>query len=390
MSLFSVLVLASSLLHIASAAPTLVTRSISCPASNNTVFVTGSNSYTIECGIDRLAGDMATPNGQYAVDLESCVAQCEARAGCVLVDYVPGPKACYLKSTVGQTIANSGVIGARLGSPSSPATMTPVEASASSRTFVSSIAPATAASVPVSTGGGKRGLCYNNPALTKLFGGSGSKVTWMYDWAAATSGGPNSGLKYIPMLWSNSADRAAAWDANAKAGIAGGADALLGFNEPDHGEQANMAVSAAVSGWKTNMEPFYGKAKLISPAVTNGGSPMGLTYLSNFVSQCTDCHIDACAIHWYDSATNIAYFKAYIPQAREACGGKPLWITEFGASGTDEQIVTFLQTVLPWLDSLDYVERYAYFFAAASTNGQYLVNSAGTGLSTIGEVFNSY
>lgn len=162
------------------------------------------------------------------------------------------------------------------------------------------------------------------------------------------------------------------------------------FNEPDLGTQANMAVSTAVSVWKTNMEPFYGQAKLISPAVTNGPSPMGLTYLSNFVSQCTGCHIDACAIHWYDSATNVAYFQAYIPQAHTACGGKPIWITEFGASGTDAQIVTFLQTVLPWLDSLDYVERYAYFYAGASSDGQYLVNSAGTGLSTIGQVFNSY
>lgn len=162
------------------------------------------------------------------------------------------------------------------------------------------------------------------------------------------------------------------------------------FNEPDLGSQANMAVSSAVSSWKTNMEPFHGQAKLIAPAVTNGPSPMGLTYLSSFVNQCTDCHIDACAIHWYDSATNVAYFKDYIPQARTACGGKPIWITEFGASGTDAQIVTFLQTVLPWLDSLDYVERYAYFWAAASSDGQYLVNSEGSGLSTIGKVFNSY
>jgi hypothetical protein len=156
------------------------------------------------------------------------------------------------------------------------------------------------------------------------------------------------------------------------------------------GSQANMAVSTAVSAWKTNMDPFAGQVKLIAPAVTNGGTPLGLTYLSNFVTQCTGCTIDACAIHWYDSATNVAYFQAYIPQAFTACGNKPIWITEFGASGTEAEIVTFLQTVLPWLDSLDYVERYAYFYDGASTDGTYLVNSAGTGLSTIGQVFNTY
>jgi hypothetical protein len=192
------------------------------------------------------------------------------------------------------------------------------------------------------------------------------------------------------MLWGNSAGNTKNWNANANAGISAGADYLLGFNEPDLGAQANMDVSTAVQTWKQYMEPFAGKVKLAAPAVTNGGTPMGLTYLKNFVSQCTDCHIDACPIHWYDSATNIAYFKAYIPQAYAACGNKPIWITEFGASGTEAQITTFLQTVLPWLDSLDYVERYAYFYDGPSTDGTFLVNSAGTGLSTIGQIFNSY
>ncbi|RDI83841.1 hypothetical protein Vi05172_g6253 [Venturia inaequalis] len=411
MSLFSSLLLASSLLHTAGAAPALAARSISCPASNNAVVQSGSHSYTIQCGTDTIAGDMAAPNGQSADTVEACIAQCEARAGCVIVNYVTRSKTCYLKSTVGSTKADWRVIGARLAPPpsmtaalskavaTSTALVAPVMPSSSTSTaLVSAVATsttsvtptATVASAPISAGSGKRGLAYNNLAMTKFFGGSGSKISWMYDWSEGPMSSPNSAFKYIPMLWSNSADRVAAWSANAKAGIAGGADALLGFNEPDLGSQANMAVSTAVSAWKTNMEPFNGQARLISPAVTNGQSPQGLTYLSNFVSQCTDCHIDACAIHWYDSATNIDYFKSHISKAHTACGGKPIWITEFQASGTDAQVVTFLQTVLPWLDNLDYVERYAYFYDAPSSDGQYLVNSAGTGMSTIGQVFNSY
>jgi hypothetical protein len=192
------------------------------------------------------------------------------------------------------------------------------------------------------------------------------------------------------MLWSNSAANTKNWNAVATAAIANGADTLLGFNEPDYQYQANMDVTTAVSAWKTYMEPFVGKARLAAPAVTNGGSPMGLTYLTNFISSCTGCHIDICPIHWYDSATNVAYFKWYIPQAYAACGNKPIWITEFGASGTEAEIESFLKTVLPWLDSLNYVERYAYFYDGASTDGTYLVNAAGTGRSAIGEIFNSY
>lgn len=48
------------------------------------------------------------------------------------------------------------------------------------------------------------------------------------------------------------------------------------------------------------MEPFHGKAKLVSPAVTNGG---GVQWLQQFFGNCTGCHIDAIALHWYDTAT---------------------------------------------------------------------------------------
>jgi hypothetical protein len=236
MSLVQSLVLASSLLHIATAAPALAIRSLSCPASNNSVFVTGSHSYTIECGIDRNAGDMPAPNGQHADTLEACISQCEARAGCVLVDYAAGPKVCYIKSKIGYTKANTGVIGARLVSSGAAVTTSSSTTSIAAVTVVSkpvilstSTTPgATATATSISTSAGKRGLCYNNAPMTQFFGGSGSKVTWMYDWAATAGSGANSAVKYIPMLWSNSADRVAAWNANAKAGIAAGADALLG------------------------------------------------------------------------------------------------------------------------------------------------------------------
>jgi hypothetical protein len=54
------------------------------------------------------------------------------------------------------------------------------------------------------------------------------------------------------------------------------------------------------------------RAKLVSPAVTNGAAPMGLAWLDSFFAACSGCQIDAVAIHIYDSATNIAYFKNYI------------------------------------------------------------------------------
>ena len=77
--------------------------------------------------------------------------------------------------------------------------------------------------------------------------------------------------------------------------------------------QANMSPESAAQAFKTYMNPFAGKAKLIGPAVTNGAAPMGTAWLDNFIAACGGgCHLDGHAFHIYDSATNVNYFKNYI------------------------------------------------------------------------------
>jgi hypothetical protein len=185
------------------------------------------------------------------------------------------------------------------------------------------------------------------------------------------------------MLWtSQDPARVNTWDSDAAAALAAGADHLLGFNEPDLSAQSNIDPATAAAGWKKLMEPLACKARLVSPAVTNGGSPGGLTWLSNFFTACSGCTVDVVAIHWYDSATNVAYFKQHVQDAYAAGGNRPIWITEFGASGSDDQISSFFATVLPWLDAQPYVERYAYFMA-----NQGILLSSPSALSVIGKAY---
>lgn len=102
------------------------------------------------------------------------------------------------------------------------------------------------------------------------------------------------------------------------------------FNEPDLSSQANLSPADAASAWKTYIQPFAGKAKLCSPAITNGAAPMGTAWLDSFLSACSGCTIDCIAIHIYDSATNIAYYQSYISGIGSKYG-KPVWVTEVRA-----------------------------------------------------------
>lgn len=63
----------------------------------------------------------------------------------------------------------------------------------------------------------------------------------------------------------------------------------------------------------------------------------------------------------------------------------PIWITEFQCYGDDSQQAAFLNDVIPWLDSQDYVERYAYF----GVFPDYLLNDAGNALSEAGQAYTS-
>jgi len=161
---------------------------------------------------------------------------------------------------------------------------------------------------------------------------------------------------------------------------------LLGFNEPDLPSQANMAFSDAAKDWVTYMNPFAGKATLVSPAVTNSIQPgQGLEWLSSFLGACTDCHIDVLSLHWYGGA-NATDFKQHVTDVYNlGKQQKNLWITEFAVQdASDEEQADFLKDVLQWLDSQAYVERYAFFGALQNI----LVTDAGQ-LTSAGNAYNT-
>lgn len=216
---------------------------------------------------------------------------------------------------------------------------------------------ATSTSTPAYSGK-KKGVSYNTGAFSLLFG---SNIGWAYNWFQNPQSTINKNVQFVPMLWDDQAWHLSIWPENVKAAKANSTTHLLGFNEPDLKGQADMTVDEAVANWKKYMEPYAGQFKLVAPAVTNGGAPGGVTFLKSFIDKCTGCHIDAVALHWYDSATNIGYFTNYLNDAAKMFSPRPIWLTEFRGSGTVAQQVSFINTVVPWMEKQSFIERYAIF-----------------------------
>lgn len=254
-----------------------------------------------------------------------------------------------------------------------PTTLVPV---------VSSPAPVSTPTGSTTSSSGKRGLAYNDASLLTGFSGS-NKISWAYNWGSSTASIPST-LEYVPLLWGTASSFTNNWISAATKAIASGSTHLMSFNEPDLNTQANLSPEAAAAAYKTYLStPFAGKAQLGSPAVTNGGGAMGLTWLKNFLASCTDCQIDFVCIHWYNGG-NADAFMSYIDTAYAAGGNRPLWITEFQGEGDATAQNTFLETVIPQLDASPKVARYAYFMASDG-----VLLSSGSTLSTLGKTFAS-
>jgi hypothetical protein len=277
-----------------------------------------------------------------------------------------------------------------------PAPVAEVSSPAEIEEPVASSAAPVASSTPVSGGGsysgGKRGLAYNDVSLCSSF--SGGNFGFAYNWAQTESNDLPDGIQFIPMMHKTSDSTAEAFLANVDAAVAKGTTAVMGFNEPDHTEQANMSPEDACTAWASYLEPItssHPNVAILSPSVTNGPAPMGLDWLSRFQKNCPGATWHAANIHFYDQYDDQTFdrFKAHVELAISTFN-KPLWITEFGlnpGTATPDQAASFLKQAISYLDGNASVQGYAWFMVGTDTSFNML--NSGNGLSTTGEIYAS-
>lgn len=232
----------------------------------------------------------------------------------------------------------------------------------------------------------KRGAAYNEAHTVPPLSDSG-KIGWAYDWNMWANGDLPGNVEFVPMLWGSK--MFGDWFTAIQTALSSGSSYIMGFNEPDMPEQANMLPGDAASSYSQYITPLSGKAKLVTPAVTNGvGENLGLTWMRTFLEQCSECGLSVLAVHWYGESAED--FKDFVNKATDLAKEFNLedtWVTEFALSqdmnsGSSSQgSADFLNTVLPWLDENEAVGRYAYFMCKDG----FLLNSGA--LSATGEAY---
>jgi len=194
-------------------------------------------------------------------------------------------------------------------------------------------------------------------------------AAWYYNWAAGPTSGAGSSAEFVPMIWGSGSVTTATLNKAKAAGTT-----LLGFNEPDHGEQANLTPGQALDLWPQLQATGL---RLGSPAVASGGATAG-GWLDQFISgaRSRGYRVDFIALHWYGgdfSAAAVGQLRSYL-QAVYDRYRLPIWLTEyalmrFGPTTypSSSQQVAFIQGSTAMLQSLSYVERYAWFALPTAT-----------------------
>ena len=107
---------------------------------------------------------------------------------------------------------------------------------------------------------------------------SGGKITWIYNWSPYKT--DVAGMEFAPMLWSTNKGH----DGNQFFNQAKDARVVLGFNEPERDDQANMNPVEAARAWKQYIEPLRTQgARLGSPAIAS--TDEGLRWMQQFLNE---------------------------------------------------------------------------------------------------------
>jgi hypothetical protein len=194
-------------------------------------------------------------------------------------------------------------------------------------------------------------------------------ATWAYDWSTKL---PKrvKGLEWVPMVWGSRSVTPGALRALRSYARSGRARYLLTFNEPDLRNQAHMTVAQALALWPTLQKTGL-KLGSPAPAVWFDG------WLSQFMSQARARHlrVDFVDVHFYQDFTvpgAVSQLRRHL-LAIYNLYHRPLWVTEIGTLDirvfgermrhrpTLTAALRYMRQAVALLDSLPFVQRYAWF-----------------------------
>ena len=186
-------------------------------------------------------------------------------------------------------------------------------------------------------------------------------VGWFYDWNIGANS--TAEVEYVPIRQKRG------WPGLKQDWKRKGSTHLLGYNEPDRPDQANLKVDDALAAWPDLLATGL---RLGTPAVSDGG----LGWLYAFLDKADEARlrVDFVAVHYYRAAppnnpkAAARQFYNFLKGIHDRAK-RPIWVTEWnnGANWTnagdptESQQRQAIKEMIEMLDGTPFVERYALY-----------------------------
>ena len=222
------------------------------------------------------------------------------------------------------------------------------------------------------------------------------KAFWYYTWGTPEPSFSPQNCEFVSMFWGQSNVTAGNIAAVAALKASGQVKYVLGFNEPNNAGQSNMTVSQALALW---------------PQLESIGLPLGspatdwptVQWFTDFMDSVSaeKLRVDFIPVHMYVGLDDVGFIQTL--ETLHAQYNLPIWITEFATADwnattmannqyTPDQVLAFMQRLLPKLDSLSYVQRYSWFSGDPSSAALWpsaLIDASGN-LTALGTWYANY
>lgn len=169
-------------------------------------------------------------------------------------------------------------------------------------------------------------------------------IRWAYNWSSETWNCP--GVENVPMAW-----------AGVPQTVRGNSDWLMGFNEPDRPDQANLTPEQAAIKWR-GIEAMYPERKLVAPAPSHLDPEWLARFRDAYIAAFDrPPRLDALAVHCYLPTADecIALVQQFEDWAA-AWNVPEVWVTEFSFVDTKEE-----KQFIRYLQADPMVSRYGWF-----------------------------
>jgi len=182
--------------------------------------------------------------------------------------------------------------------------------------------------------------------------GAFSGISWYYNWGSHWDHPECQGGEvypgFVPMIWGYWGQELPGLDQ----------DTVLGFNEPNHHNQANLDPEKAAYAW-LELQAAYPDKVLVSPSAS---PPNTEEWFDQFFEVCDviGCRVDYLATHSYTG--NADHDMGNINSLYQRYGRK-VWFTEFAKPSTrdPDKVLQYMEAILPRLEQSEAVWRYSWF-----------------------------